>query len=108
MASMQCHIQRWRKCANNEGDFVKKYSQFHKGCTHNICLFYYNCIRCEKKVGGSTFLLQPCSFHTYHTCIGALAALRDCSIETFSNQNILCIFWFSVVIFFQVPSSILA
>ena len=23
-ALMQCHMQRWRKCVNNEGDFVKK------------------------------------------------------------------------------------
>jgi histone-lysine N-methyltransferase SETMAR len=34
--------QRWKKCVENEGDFVEKKSQLCKGCTHDIRKFHYN------------------------------------------------------------------
>ena len=57
-----------------------------------ICVYFITIVFSEKKGRKQYLCTAPCCFHTYHMCIGALVALRDFSIETFSNQNILCIF----------------
>ena len=55
----KCLMQRWKNCVANERDFVVKYSQLWKVCTHDICKFHYNCndIFWEKEIGDMTFLL---------------------------------------------------
>ena len=102
MASVWCLMQRWRKCISNEGDFVEK-CQLHKGCSHDTYKFQYKSSFWEKKSRKQFYCTAPCSFHTCHICIGAFAALRDCSIETFSSPNVLCILWFSIVISSRSP-----
>jgi hypothetical protein len=39
---LQRLTKRWKKCVDNDGDFVEKQSQLCQGCTHDIRKCHYN------------------------------------------------------------------
>jgi hypothetical protein len=91
MASGQCHLQRRRNCVNNKGDFVENHLTFIKDVPM-MCVNFVTIVVAKKRSMRQYFRTAPCSFPTCYMCTGALTAVRDCSMETFSNQNVLCIF----------------